>query len=161
MTGIPRTVRWRKHICHLMSLGLLLALCVGCTPSYVSGSDPNLDAIRKALQDEDKDPSATSQTLDEKLHRVQDKQIVEVLLDYLEDRRHKGELHDYNIGKAVFYLAEISGIESHIDLTFAGPVYLDFQDWDRDIAQWREWWNANRDYIVWDEQSGKLRVTRP
>jgi hypothetical protein len=161
MTDFLHTVRRERHVHQLISLGLLLVLCWGCAMQHAPAPDPALDAVRQALQNEYQDPGATSKTLETNLHKVRDKQIINVLLDYLEDRRHRQGFYSNNVGQVVFYLEEITGVKSHIQTTFFGPGYLDPQDWDRDIAQWREWWKANRDFVVWDEQSGKLKVIRP
>jgi hypothetical protein len=56
------------------------------------------------------------------------------------------------------YLERISGIKSSMQGTFAGLVYTDKRDWEKDVLQWQAWWDANKDYIYWDEQAQSLKV---
>jgi hypothetical protein len=121
-------------------------------------SDPALDAVRQALQNEGKDPGATRVVLETSLNKVKDKQIVGVLLSYLQEKRLEQAVYFGNIGQVNFYLERISNIKSHMYLDIAGPAYLDKRDWDNDIAQWQEWWDANKDYIYWDEQAQAMKV---
>ena len=52
----------------------------------------------------------------------------------------------------------MSGAKSHISFLLGDPYYMTGQDLDKDIEQWQAWWDANKDYIYWDEQAQTLKV---
>ena len=139
---------------------LLFALCVyflggvaACAPS-----DPAFDAIKQAIQTEDKDPAATSQVLKDNLGRTKDKNLIPLLLDYLRETRQHEKFYPNVLGKIAFYLEQVSEIKSRIHGTIAGPAYFTDKESDADIEQWQIWWDANKDDIYWDEQAQALKV---
>jgi hypothetical protein len=133
-------------------------LCLGCLASCVAKPDPSLDAIKQALQNEDKDPAAASQALKDNLGRTKDKNLIPFLLDYLRETRQHEKFYPYVLGKIAFYLEQVSEIKSHIHGTIAGPTYYTDKEADADIEQWQTWWDANKDYIYWDEQAQAMKV---
>ncbi len=129
-------------------------LLVACN----AAPDPALEEIQQALQNEDQNPSKTYQILSDNLDVVKDKRVIEVLLSYLMERI-KSDTGYNNIDSTVaFYLERVTGLKSHMDWTFAGPVYTDKEIWRQDLQYWWGWWKANKDYIYWDEQAQALKV---
>jgi len=136
-----------------------LWFCAACS----SSRDPILDEIQQALHNEQQNPTKTFQILSDDLDKVKDKQVIELLLNYLEDNKRMktpdGVIDNFNImGVIALYLERTTGLKSHMDFTIAGPGYRNTESWDQDILQWRAWWDANKDYIYWDDQARSLKV---
>jgi hypothetical protein len=151
--------RSKSILCLTITTFALWMFCVACS----SAPDPILEAIQKALRDEEQNPTKTFQVLSDDLDKVKDKQVIELLVNYLEDnKRNKtpnGVIDNFNtMGIVALYLERVTGLKSHMDFTFAGPAYRNTMLWDQDILQWRGWWSANKDYIYWDEQAQSLKV---
>lgn len=141
----------------VMFAGLIFCAACGSMP------DPFLEKIQQALRDEQQNPTKTFQILSNDLDKVQNKQVIELLMNYLEanklSKTPNGVINNFNtMGVAALYLERVTGLKSHMDFTFAGPSYRDTKSWDQDILQWRAWWDANKDYIHWDEQAQSLKV---
>ncbi len=157
MNYISHSGRFVKGVLNLTCLAIFL-LCMVCLVSCTSNPDPSLDVIKQALQNEDKDPSATSQVLKDNLNRINDKNLLPLLLDYLRETRQHEKFYPGVLGEIAFYLERVSKIKSHIHGTIAGPAYITDKESEADIEQWQAWWDANKDYIYWDEQAQSLKV---
>jgi hypothetical protein len=156
MTSFFHSVKPQEYSFQLLCLSMMVILCVVSCVS--STADPSLAAVTQALKDENKDPAATDQVLRDNLGKVEDKRVIPMLLDYLKGTKHRETVYTSNLGRVVFYLERVTGIKSHIEMTIAGPIYLSGEDFEKDVNQWQNWWNANKDYIYWDEQARALQV---
>lgn len=143
-----------RSLCVIM----IAVLCMSSVVSCASAADPSLASVIQALKDQDKDPAGSAQVLKDKLASVKDKNLIPLLLDYLKGMRDRETTYTSVLGRVAFYLERVTGLKSHIDLTFAGPVYVNQEDWEKDVNQWQEWWDVNRNYIYWDEQARSLKV---
>jgi hypothetical protein len=146
-----RSVRW-------LILIPITILCIVYTVSCSSVSDPSLAAITRALKNVNANPAAAAETLKENLPEVKDKSLIPILMDYLEGVGQQDTMYTSVVGRIAFYLERVSGLESNITTTAGGPAYIYKEDWERDVSQWRAWWDANKDYIYWDEQAQSLKV---
>jgi hypothetical protein len=148
----------RRGLVRWLSLILITILCIAYTVSCGSASDPSLVAITQALKDVNKDPAAATGSLKENLSRVKDKSVIPILIEYLEGLDQQDAMYTSVVGRIAFYLERVSGLESNITTTAGGPAYIYKEDWERDVSQWRAWWDANKDYIYWDEQAQSLKA---
>lgn len=125
-----------------------------CSPA----PDPAFNAIQQALI-EGKDAGTIYESFKANLDKVKDKQIVEILLSYLHEQRQKQKFDTSAVRQVALYLERISGLKNRMEpMALVGPTYVNMRDWDQDISQWEAWWNANKDYIYWDEQVQSLKV---
>jgi hypothetical protein len=101
----------------LMLLGMVVTLLLICNTSCAAPvSDPAFEAIRQALQSDDKSPEAAYSAVRSNLSRVKDRQIIPLLLDYLKKDRHRQTGYPGILREVVFYLERISDIKSHVKL---------------------------------------------
>ena len=145
---------------YCIRLAQLLAISILCLTFSVScaSTDKAYDVVKQALTDIDKDPLSSYRALDANLVKVRDKNVIPFLLNYFEGAKSKEHTYPSILGLIGLYLERISGIQSHVNLTIGGPIYSRSEDWNVDVAQWQNWWNANNEYIYWDEQAQSLQV---
>ena len=160
MNAYHHSSELRNFSSRFLRLVVVIVLCLTNIASCISGDDPSLTAISQALRDEDKDPAATAKVLKDNLAKAKDKNVIPLLLDYLEGLEHRETMHTSILGRIAYYLQGVSGIKSHISTSIGGTIYNDKEDWEKDVSQWRTWWNTNKDYIYWDEQAQALKVKR-
>ncbi len=145
----------RRSVLLSMIFTLLLVGSVSCVAPV---SDPALETVRQALQNDDQDPEGAFIAVRDNLNKVKDRQIVPLLLDYLNKDRRRLTGYPAILDKVTSYLEQISGVSSHIVFILGDAVYMNGLDADKDIEQWQAWWDANKDYIYWDEQAKILKV---
>ena len=85
-----------------MLLGMAVTLLLICNASCSAPvSDPALETVRQALQSDDKDPEGAFVAVRDNLDKVKDRQIVPLLLDYLNKDRHRQTIYLVSVRKVV------------------------------------------------------------
>ncbi len=149
--------KWRRYAARVTGVVIFVS-CLIYVTSCLPAADPAFNAIKQVLI-EDKDPDAIYRALEANLDKVKEKQIVEVLLNYLRQQRQRQVIDTGNVRQAALYLERISGLKHRMKpMALIGLTYMTTRDWDKDISQWQDWWDANKDYIYWDEQAQALKV---
>ena len=84
-----------------MLLGMAVTLLLICNASCAAPvSDPALETVRQALQSNDKDPEGAFVAVRDNLDKVKDRQIVPLLLDYLNKDRHRQTIYLGVLGRS-------------------------------------------------------------
>ena len=149
--------KWRK--CAAAAIQIILSVfclmyLISCSPA----PDPAFNAIKQVLI-EGEDADTIYESFKANLDKVKDKQIVEILLNYLQGQRQQQEFDISAVRQVALYLERISGLKNRMEpMALVGPTYVNMKNWDKDISQWEAWWNADKDYIYWDEQAQSLTV---
>jgi len=137
---------------------MIFVLCLMSLTSCLPAPDPASTVVKQMLV-EGKNADTVYQSLNANLDKVKDKQIVEVLLSYLREQRQKQKFNTSDVRQVALYFERISGLKNRMEpMALVGPTYVNMGDWDKDIFQWEDWWDANKDYIYWDEQAQSLKV---
>jgi len=135
---------------HVLSM-ILLGFCLMVTASSCLRKPISpREKLQWAFDREATDPETTHLVLTQDLPGNRDAQVVDLLLNYLKDRRHSRTANFDNIALVVAYMEDISGIQHHMESSPSGSVYRDMDAWDADIARYRDWWSSNRDRFGWN-----------
>ena len=108
------------------------------------------EKLQWAFAREESDPETTHLVLTQDIPGNRDAQVVDLLLDYLKDRRYSRSANFDDIALVVAYMEDISVIQSHLENSPSGSAYRDMAAWDDDIARYRDWWTRSRDRIGWN-----------
>ena len=115
------------------------------------------EKLKWAFDKEESDPETTYLVLTQDLPGNRDAEVVDLLLEYLKERRSSRAANFDNIRLVIAYMEDISGINSNMESSASGSVYRDMAAWDTDIEIYRYWWAQNRDSVAWDDAAQSLR----
>ena len=60
----------------------------------------------------------------------------------------------YRVPGLIFFFEKLSAIESEADGTFFGKL----SPTARDIENWRQWYNVNKNRLIWDPAASAVRL---